>query len=148
MAEGERSGVPLKRRCSRTWDAPAWSRSSSREPVPTQKPMHTDRASSIRSVARDRPDGRTSVPDHGRTVVDTIGGTRRRGAALETATRRTDTLNGAGDHLGRPRHRHRVGPTARPRPGPDRRTPGPTPPGRPPRTRPPRQVRLWTPAPL
>src|SRR5664280_3645888 len=61
MAEGERSGVPLKRRCSRTWDAPAWSWSSSREPVPTQKPMHTDRASSIRSVARDRPDGRTSV---------------------------------------------------------------------------------------
>ena len=58
---GRSFGGALEQRCSRKWDAPASPAPSSRDPVPTQKPMHTERASSIRSVARDRPDGRTSV---------------------------------------------------------------------------------------
>ncbi len=61
MAVADRSAVPLNSRCSRKCDEPARLSSSSRDPVPTQKPMHTERASSIRSVARASPDGRVSV---------------------------------------------------------------------------------------
>ena len=61
MADADRSAVPLNSRCSRKWDEPARLSSSSREPVPTQNPMHTERASSIRSVATASPDGSVSV---------------------------------------------------------------------------------------
>ena len=119
MAEGERVAVPLKRRCSRKWDAPASLPSSSRAPVPTQKPMHTERASPISSVTRARPEDSSSVRITG------VGPSRPPPAPV-----RRGALNGADDHPGRLRHcrdrtaRTRSAPGLRiPRPAPRRRTP-------------------------
>ncbi len=61
MASAERCSVPLNKRCSRKWEAPASSSGSSREPAPTQKPTDTERTSAMVSVTRRMPQGRTSM---------------------------------------------------------------------------------------
>jgi hypothetical protein len=47
---------PLKRRCSRKWLRPARASSSSREPVPIQKPIATERTLRSGSVITRAPE--------------------------------------------------------------------------------------------
>jgi len=56
IADAVRRSVPLKSKCSRKWLAPASSSGSSREPVPTQKPMAADRKVGIASVMTRAPE--------------------------------------------------------------------------------------------
>src|SRR5437764_6651034 len=55
MARAVRVGVPLNSRCSRKWEAPTSPARSSREPVPTQNPVVTERTSGMASVTRRSP---------------------------------------------------------------------------------------------
>ena len=50
ISRAVRSGVPLKSRCSRKCEIPDCSGVSSREPVPTQTPTHSEATSGIASV--------------------------------------------------------------------------------------------------
>ena len=59
MSSAERSGVPLKSRCSRKCEQPCRVGVSSREPTPTHTPMLAERAPAICSVTTRRPLGRT-----------------------------------------------------------------------------------------
>src|ERR1019366_555486 len=102
MADAERSGVPLNNRCSRKWEAPDRSTFSSRDPVPTQNPMHTDRASAMASVASTMPDGSVSVRIIG--SVPLLSATRQRlsptAASAPTAIAPTRLLTRSGGGLG------------------------------------------------
>src|SRR5213076_1403096 len=48
--------VPLKSRCSRKWETPAFASVSSREPVPIQKPIATERTCESRSEMTRSPE--------------------------------------------------------------------------------------------
>src|SRR5579884_3626153 len=61
ISDAVQVGVPLKSRCSRKWEAPARSSSSSREPVPTHTPTAAERTSGMRSVTSRAPQPRTSA---------------------------------------------------------------------------------------
>ncbi len=58
ISSAERSAVPLKRRCSRKWDAPARASGSSRAPTCAHTPTATDGAWGRSSVTTRRPSAR------------------------------------------------------------------------------------------
>ena len=108
---------------------------SSREPVPTQNPIDTERASSIRSVTSERPESRTSV-----VIMADPGRSRSAGPARSPTgwpgDRPVGAVNAAGDHPGR-RPRTAGSRPRRPQ-ARGRRTPPRAPLRRRPRRRPPR----------
>src|SRR5919198_2127869 len=56
MSVAARFFVPLNRRCSRKWEAPAMDGRSSRDPTSTQTPSATERRPGISSVTTRRPE--------------------------------------------------------------------------------------------
>ena len=85
-------GLPLKSRCSRKCEIPACASVSSRDPVPTQKPTHAERTSTMRSVTSCTPAGSVEISVVGRSSVardrpagrdQRRGPPRRRGPRLD-----------------------------------------------------------------
>src|SRR5579875_2267009 len=99
ISRADRSGVPLKSRCSRKWEAPARAGGSSTEPVPTQNPMLTERTSVISSVTTVRPPSTavhrcrtgslapTGVAPRGTLRTATLGTRRGRAEVVECGSR-------------------------------------------------------------
>src|SRR5690242_13863574 len=74
-----RRSVPLNRRCSRKWLAPARCSGSSRDPVPTQHPTATDRSAGRRSVTSLRPEPSTVFRmGSGAIIAPVIGSAKQR----------------------------------------------------------------------
>src|SRR5436190_2986249 len=74
ISTARRAGVPLNKRCSRKWLAPARRSGLSREPVPTQKPTATDRSAGRRSVTTRTPESRRArrIPEASSPIAAVI----------------------------------------------------------------------------
>ena len=75
MSRALRSAVPLNSRCSRKCDAPASVPDSSRDPMPAQTPIDTEREPGTCSVTTRNPDGSvvSSMPGSGPVTVEPGG---------------------------------------------------------------------------
>ncbi len=97
ISRAVRSGVPLNNRCSRKCEIPDCSGVSSREPVPTQTPTHSEATSGIDSVTSLMPLVERRGRDHAETAPRTavlpaaqLSAPRSSGAAGPRPSRRQD----------------------------------------------------------
>ena len=104
ISRAVRSGVPLNSRCSRKCEMPDCSGVSSREPVPTQTPTHSDATSGIDSVTSRMPLSSVVIVIMAAEVPAPRLLTRLRLSAPRSVGRR----RGRARPAGRPRRRRRL----------------------------------------